>query len=70
MGLICDRRSVNNMAQDSFDDAEKLFGDLHKIYDDNFAELFAKAQDVAQKMIHGGELSLEEEESLLMKWAT
>ncbi len=70
MGLVCDRRSVNDIAQESFDDAEKLFGDLHKIYDENFTELFAKAQDVAQKMIHGGELSPEEEESLLMKWAT
>lgn len=69
MGLVCDRRSVNDISQNSFEDAEKLFGDLHKIYDENFAELFAKAQDVAQKMIHGGELSPEEEESLLMKWA-
>ena len=36
----------------------------------NFAELFSKAQGVAQKMIHGSELSAEEEDSLLMKWAT
>ena len=70
MGMVCDRRAVNNMEQDSFEDAEKLLEELHKIYDENFAELFAKAQDVAQKMIHGGELSAEEEESLLMKWAT
>lgn len=70
MGMICDRRTVNDMAQASFDDAEKLFDDLHKIYDDGFAGMFAKAQDVAQKMIQGGELSPEEEESLLMKWAT
>lgn len=70
MGMVCDRRAVNNMEQDSFEDAQKLLEELHKIYDENFAELFAKAQDVAQKMIHGGELSAEEEESLLMKWAT
>ena len=70
MGMICDRRAANDMAQGSFDDAEKLFGDLHKIYDENFVELFIKAEDVAQKMIHGGALSAEEEESLLMKWAT
>lgn len=70
MGMVCDRRAVNNMEQNSFEDAEKLLEELHKIYDENFAELFAKAQDVAQKMIHGNELSSEEEESLLMKWAT
>ncbi len=69
IGMICDRRTGNNLAQTSFDDAEKLFVDLDKIYDDNFVELFAKAQDVAQKMIHGGYLTPEEEESLLMKWA-
>ena len=68
--MICDRRAVNNTEQTSFDDAEKLFVDLNNIYDENFIELFAKAQDVAQKMIAGGELSAEEEESLLMKWAT
>lgn len=70
IGMICDRRNVNDMAPSSFSDAEKLFVDLYKIYDSNFIELFAKAQDVAQKMIQGGELSAEEEESLLMKWAT
>ena len=70
IGMICDRRTTNNMTQDSFNDAENLFNDLNKIYDENFAELFSKAQDVAQKMIHGNELSPEEEESLLMKWAT
>ena len=70
VGMICDRRTTNNMTQDSFDDAENLFNDLNKIYDENFAELFSKAQGVAQKMIHGSELSAEEEESLLMKWAT
>lgn len=69
LGLICDRRAVNNMAQDSFDSAEKLLSDLPRIYDENFAEMFAKAQDVAQKMIHGNELTPEEEESLLMKWS-
>ena len=70
IGMICDRRASNNLAQSSFDDAEKLLGDLGKIYDWSFTELFSKAQDVAQKMIQGGELSPEEEESLLMKWAT
>lgn len=70
IGMICDRRAVNNLAQSSFDDAENLLSDLNNIYDENFAEMFAKAQDVAQKMIQGGELSPEEEESLLMKWAT
>lgn len=68
IGMICDRRAVNTLAQSAFDDAEKLFRDLNNIYDENFSELFAKAQDVAQKMIQGGELSAEEEESLLMKW--
>ena len=70
LGMICDRRAVNSLAQSSFDDAEKLFADLNRIYDENFIELFAKAQSVAQKMIQGGTLSPEEEESLLMKWAT
>ncbi|MBD3879196.1 MAG: Hsp70 family protein [Quinella sp. 1Q5] len=70
IGMICDRRNVNNMSHGSFEDAERLLNDLNRIYDENFVELFAKAQDVAQKMIHGGQLSLEEEESLLMKWAT
>lgn len=68
IGMVCDRRVVNNMDQIAFDDAEKLFGDLNAIYDYNFAEMFAKAQDVAQKMLQGGELTAEEEESLLMKW--
>ena len=70
MGMVCDRRTVNEMDPTSFDDAEKLFGELNSIYDENFSELFAKAQDVAQKMLQGGELTAEEEESLLMKWAT
>ncbi len=70
VGLICDRRAANDMEQSSFDEAEKLFAELNQIYDWNFIEMFSKAQDVAQKMIHGGELSAEEEESLLMKWAT
>ncbi|MBR4904025.1 MAG: Hsp70 family protein [Selenomonadaceae bacterium] len=70
MGLICDRRVMNNLAQQSFDEAENLLQELNKIYDCNFVELFAKSQEVAQKMIQGGELSAEEEESLLMKWAT
>lgn len=68
IGMICDRRAVNNLAQSAFDAAETLLNDLNNIYDENFAEMFAKAQDVAQKMIHGGALSAEEEESLLMKW--
>ncbi len=70
MGLICDRRAVNNLEAKSFEEAEKLLHELNKIYDINFIELFAKSQEVAQKMIQGGELSAEEEESLLMKWAT
>jgi len=70
MGLICDRRVVNNLDLKSFEEAEKLLQDLNQIYDCNFVELFAKSQEVAQKMIQGGELSPEEEESLLMKWAT
>ncbi|MBR0261327.1 MAG: Hsp70 family protein [Selenomonadaceae bacterium] len=70
IGMICDRRTTNNLQQSSFDDAENLFKEINQIYDENFVELFAKAQDVAQKMLQGGELSPEEEESLLMKWAT
>ncbi|MBR0289405.1 MAG: Hsp70 family protein, partial [Selenomonadaceae bacterium] len=70
IGMICDRRAMNNLAQSSFNDAENLFNDLNQIYDENFSELFSKAQDVAQKLINGGELTPEEEESLLMKWAT
>ena len=70
MGLICDRRAVNNLDLKSFEEAENLLMELNKIYDCNFVELFAKSQEVAQKMIQGGELSAEEEESLLMKWAT
>ena len=70
MGLICDRRTSNNLAQKSFNEAEKLLSDLDTIYDESFVELFAKARNVAKKMIQGGELSAEEEESLLMKWAT
>ena len=70
IGMICDRRTANNLQQSSFDDAENLFKEINKIYDENFVELFSKAQDVAQKMLQGGELSPEEEESLLMKWAT
>jgi len=70
MGLICDRRAVNNLDLKSFEEAENLLTELNKIYDCNFVELFAKSQEVAQKMIQGGELSAEEEESLLMKWAT
>lgn len=70
LGMVCDRRAANDMEQSAFDEAEKLFTELNGIYDWNFAELFAKAQDVAQKMLRGSELSAEEEESLLMKWAT
>ena len=70
IGMICDRRKANNLAQSAFDEVEKLFDALNLIYDWNYVELFSKAQDVAQKMIQGGELSAEEEESLLMKWAT
>ena len=70
MGLICDRRAFNNLDQKSFDEAEKLLQELNQIYDYELVELFAKSQEVAQKMIQGGELSAEEEESLLMKWAT
>jgi len=70
MGMICDRRAVNNLDSKSFEEAEKLLNELNQIYDYNFVELFAKSQEVAQKMIAGGELSPEEEESLLMKWAT
>ncbi len=70
MGLICDRRAFNNLDQKSFDEAEKLLSDINQLYDCNFIEMFAKSQEVAQKMIQGNELSAEEEESLLMKWAT
>ena len=70
MGMICDRRAVNNLDSKSFEEAEKLLTELNQIYDYNFVELFAKSQEVAQKMIAGGVLSPEEEESLLMKWAT
>jgi len=70
MGMICDRRAVNNLDSKSFAEAEKLLQDLNQIYDCNFIELFAKSQEVAQKMIEGSVLTPEEEESLLMKWAT
>ena len=70
LGLICDRRRTNNLASTAFDEAENLLNELPQIYDWAFAELFAKARDVAQKMIQGGQLSADEEESLLMKWAT
>ena len=69
VGLICDRRAFNDLSPKSFENVDKLFDDLNKIYDENFVEMFAKAQAVAQKMIRGGELTAEEEESLLMKWA-
>ena len=70
IGLVCDRRAANEMEQKSFDDAQNLFDELNAIFDWNFVDMFSKARDVAQKMLHGGELSPEEEESLLMKWAT
>ncbi|MCR5833417.1 MAG: Hsp70 family protein [Selenomonadaceae bacterium] len=70
IGLICDRRGNNTLQTDGFAAAEKLLNELYCIYDENFVEMFAKAQDVAKKMIQGGELTAEEEESLLMKWAT
>ena len=70
MGLICDRRAVNNLDAKSFAEAEKLLTELNRLYDYTSFELFAKSQEVAQKMIAGNELSPEEEESLLMKWAT
>ena len=70
LGLICDRRRANDLAATAFDEAETLLNELPQIYDWSFVELFAKARDVAQKMIQGGQLSAEEEESLLMKWAT
>ncbi len=69
LGLICDRRAVNNLNPKSFAEAEKLLQEIYQIYDPSFIELFTKAHEVAQKMIQGGELSAEEEESLLMKWA-
>lgn len=68
IGMVCDRRTVNTIDQSSFDDAEKLFGELDSIYDD--FDMFIRARDVAQKMLQGGELTADEEESLLMKWAT
>ena len=70
LGLICDRRRTNDLAPTAFAEAENLLNELPQLYDWNFFELFAKARDVAQKMIQGGQLSAEEEESLLMKWAT
>lgn len=70
LGLICDRRRANNLDSTAFDEAERLLNELPQIYDWTFVELFAKARNVAQKMIQGGQLSAEEEESLLMKWAT
>ncbi len=70
LGLICDRRRTNNLASTAFFEAENLLNELPQIYDWTFVEMFAKARDVAQKMIQGGQLSAEEEESLLMKWAT
>lgn len=70
MGLICDRRAVNNLDSKSFEEAEKVLTELNRLYDYTSFELFAKSQEVAQKMIAGNELSPEEEESLLMKWAT
>lgn len=68
LGMICDRRVANDISQTAFDEAQKLFDEIDDIYDWNFVEMFSKAQDVAQKMLQGGELSAEEEESLLMKW--
>ncbi|MBR4383403.1 MAG: hypothetical protein IKP64_07580, partial [Selenomonadaceae bacterium] len=70
LGLICDRRRTNNLASTAFFEAENLLNSLPQMYDWAFVEMFAKARDVAQKMIQGGQLSAEEEESLLMKWAT
>ena len=70
LGLICDRRKPNDLAASAFDEAQTLLDELPQLYDWNFVELFAKARDVAQKMIQGGQLTAEEEESLLMKWAT
>ena len=66
IGLICDRRSVNELSPDAFEAVEKLFSELTGIYSVNVAS-FSKAQIVAQKMINGESLSEEEEESLLMK---
>ena len=68
IGMICDRRAANNLTQKTFDAAENLFNELNRIYSEDSVEIFAKAQYVAQKMIHGNALSAEEEESLLMKW--
>lgn len=64
IGLLCDRRVSNNTPQKSFDEVEKLFNDLPRLYAVNN---FIKAQSVAKKMIQGSELTPEEEESLLMK---
>ena len=64
IGLLCDRRVSNNTPQKAFDEVERLFYDLPKLYAWNS---FAKAQGVAQKMIQGIKLTPEEEESLLMK---
>ena len=69
LGLICDRRRTNNLDAKAFAEAENLLNELPQIYDWSFVELFAKARDVAQKIIQGGQLSAEEEDSLLMKWA-
>lgn len=66
IGLICDRRSANELSPSAFEAVEKLFSELTGIYAVN-AMSFSKAQYVAQKMINGENLSAEEEESLLMK---
>ena len=67
IGLLCDRRIANVIDQKALGAVDNLFNDLPALYAVNN---FAKAMGVAQKMIQGNELTPEEEESLLMKWAT
>lgn len=65
LGLLCDQRYHNTLDSKSVLKTQKLLGDLK---DSGLAFLqFAKATEVAQKMIEGGELSADEEEFLLIK---
>ena len=65
LGLLCDQRYHNTLDSKSVLKTQKLLGDLK---DSGRAFLqFAKAIEVAQKMIEGGVLSADEEEFLLIK---
>ncbi len=67
IGLLCDRRYPNPLEQKYIDNAQQTFNELGVMYDKNFIGKADKFKLTVQKMMEGVQLSVEEEEFLLIK---